>query len=106
MAKNALVPQSTKDVIHNDDKPSDFPNVGGSGQGGKPGYNQLVSEAVAEEAPRDLEGDANGPSVWGKGGTAFPVVKSSAEVGTSQSTRFGVDLVNGDISPNVITERT
>ena len=106
MAKNALVPQSAKDVVHNDDKATDFQNVGGSGPGGKPGYNQLVSEAVAEESPRELEGDKEGPSVWGKGGTAFPVVKSSAEVGTSQSASFGVDLVNGDISPNVSTERS
>jgi len=85
---------------------SNFPNVGGSGMGSKPGYNQLVQEATAEEAPRTLEGDSEGPSVWGKGGTAFSVAKSSAEAGTAQSAGFGVDLVNGDISPNVSTERS
>ena len=105
MAKNALVPQSAKDVVHNDDKATDFQNVGGSGPGGKPGYNQLVSEAVAEESPRELEGDKEGPSVWGKGGTAFSVSKGAGE-GTSVGSRFGVDLVNGDISPNVSTERS
>lgn len=109
MAKNDLVsvPADLADVYRVTG--SNFPNVGGSGTGSKPGYDTLVTEATAEESPRDLEGDANGPSVWGKGGTAFKVGTSAGEGGgpaSSMDMKFGVDCVNGDISPNVSTERT
>lgn len=87
-------------------KPSSMPNAGGSGVGSKPGYDTLVTQSVNEITAGYLEGSANGPSEWGKGGTAFSVGKSTADMGTSVSMQFtSVDLNTGDIIPNVEKDR-
>ena len=55
----------------------------------------VVMMSEAQTSPASLESDGcTGPSVWGKGGTAFKPGKCSAEAGTSQGSKT-VDLASG-----------
>lgn len=107
MAKNELVSEPMNIEKPRDVKPSSMPNKGGSGVGSTPGQDQLVSQGDMDSCPGYLESEGDdGPSVWGKGGKAFSVGKSTADMGTSLQMSFtSVDLNSGDIIPNVEKDR-
>ena len=82
-------------------KASDWPNVGASGSAGEAsGAGKLISQTENQGGPRHTQdsGD-NTPSKWGSDG-GFTVAKSKSN-STSVSIKGSVDLVTGQISPNV-----
>jgi hypothetical protein len=84
----------------------DFPNPGGSGEGPKPGHDELTKESMLQEMPRHNADDGPGdsgagtPSVWGKEGKGFEAMRNKGESGSpamDMSIAESVDLVSGKI---------
>jgi len=102
--KNALVSQSIQQVDSYYVRGDEFV-VGGKGSdvvvtskphGWAEGHNELV-EAACDNAALESDGDMT-PSVWGKGGKAFPVETNRGEgngPASSMTYMGGVDCVTG-----------
>lgn len=107
--KNSLVPLSPSEIDSYRVKGSDFPAPKGPKAGEMSGQDELVMQSTNQMSPRSAEGEgADGPSVWGKGGTEFKVEMNKGEGGepsVAVSIGCGVDFKSGQITPNVSTER-
>ena len=86
---------------------TDFPNVGGTGPGSKPGHDDLTPESSLQKYPRHNADDGPGesgagtPSVWGKEGKGFPEGMNKGEASMpakDMSIAESVDLMTGQIS--------
>lgn len=85
---------------------SDFPSAGGTGQGDKPGYNQLTPSVSSPRNVEDAgmgESGAGTPTDWQSGGrsghvaSSFKVGQSSAEQGSADGFSLSVNLQDGTI---------
>jgi hypothetical protein len=112
MAKDELYPLSPAEVDPYRVTGNDFPAAGGTGPSAGSGMNQLISLSDGQCSPGCLadSGDDSyrGPSEWGKEGRAFNVSTNKGESNGKASNpgmKFGVDMVGGQVAPNVKTDR-
>lgn len=107
--KDNLVPLSPSQKDPGTVRGTDFPAPKGPKAGEMSGQDELVMQSANQVSPRSAEGEgADGPSVWGKGGTEFKVEMNKGEGGEPSmavSIGCGVDFKSGQITPNVSTER-